>query len=529
MRNISAIWSGLSNARRGALVGALVAIAVAVLMLGRMGGASETALLYAGLDPRVAGEVVAALEQRGVAYQVQGESILVDRALRDRLRLDLAAAGLPATGPQGYELLDSMSGFGTTSQMFDAALLRAKEGELARTILAMPGVSSARVHIAAAPDGPFQRDRRPTASITVAQASGTIGSSQAKAIQHLVAASVGGMTASDVTVIDPVAGIVSDQGKDSPLPQDAQDRAKALKEKAERLLFARVGDGRAVVEVSLDLVSDREQISERRIDPEGRVAISTDSQEKSDQSTDAPADVTVASNLPDGDAQNGQGTESRSSETRERVNFEVSEVHRELLREPGAIRRMTVAVLVDTPPAEGAGASPRTPEELEDLRQLVASAVGYDEARGDVLTLKSMTFSPVPSLGTGAEAVASAGAVDVAGLVKMALAAAVAIALAAFVVRPALMSRARPALPAADPLQIAGSGRAGWEDNPVAPRVVTGEIEDAADGARSGLVDVEATELPNDPVERLRRMIDQRQAESLEILRGWLDRGEETA
>jgi flagellar M-ring protein FliF len=146
-----------------------------------------------------------------------------------------------------------------------------------------------------------------------------------------------------------------------------------------------------------------------------------------------------------------------------------------------------------------------------------------------VLTLKSMTFSPVPSLGTGAEAIASAGAVDVSGLVKMALAAAVAIALAAFVVRPALMSRARPALPAADPLQIAGSGQAGWEDSPAAPRVVTGEIEDAADGTRSGLVDVEATELPNDPVERLRRMIDQRQAESLEILRGWLDRGEETA
>ena len=190
---------------------------------------------------------------------------------------------------------------------------------------------------------------------------------------------------------------------------------------------------------------------------------------------------------------------------------------------------MTVAVLVDTPPAEGAGASQRTPEELEDLRQLVASAVGYDEARGDVLTLKSMTFSPVPTLGTGAEAIASAGAVDVAGLVKMALAAAVAIALAAFVVRPALMSRARPALPAADPLQIAGSGQAGWEDSPATPRVVTGEIEDAADGTRSGLVDVEATELPNDPVERLRRMIDQRQAESLEILRGWLDRGEETA
>lgn len=528
MRNISAIWSGLSSARRGALVGAMVAIAVAVLMLGRMGTSGESALLYAGLDPRVAGEVVAALEQRGVAYQVRGESILVDRAARDRLRLDLAAEGLPDAGPQGYELLDSMSGFGTTSQMFDAALLRAREGELARTILAMPGVTSARVHIAVAPGGPFQRDRRPTASVTVAQATGAISQPQARAVQHLVAASFGGMSPDDVAVIDPVMGIVSGQGQDNPLRQDAHDRAKVLKEKAERLLFARVGEGRAIVEVSLDLVSDREQISERLIDPEARVAISTDSQETSDQSSDTPGDVTVASNLPDGDAQSGQGSQTQSSETRERVNYEVSETHREVLREPGAVRRMTVAVLVDNPPTEGANSIPRTPEEMEDLRQLVASAVGYDEARGDVLTVKSMTFSPMPVVGTAAEAGAAAGAIDIAGLVKMGLAAAVAIALAAFVVRPALLSRTRPALPAADPLAIA-AGNTRWTDEPSAPRVVTGEIEDAADGARSGLVDVEATELPNDPVERLRRMIDQRQAESLEILRGWLDRGEETA
>ena len=85
MRNISAIWSGLGNARRGALVGALVAIAVAVLMLGRMGGASETALLYAGLDPRVAGEVVAALEQRGVAYQVQGDLFSEDEETKAKV------------------------------------------------------------------------------------------------------------------------------------------------------------------------------------------------------------------------------------------------------------------------------------------------------------------------------------------------------------------------------------------------------------------------------------------------------------
>ena len=69
--------------------------------------------------------------------------------------MTLAAEGLPANSGTGYELLDSLSGFGTTSQMFDAAYWRAKEGELARTLLAMPQIRAARVHLASAPARPL--------------------------------------------------------------------------------------------------------------------------------------------------------------------------------------------------------------------------------------------------------------------------------------------------------------------------------------------------------------------------------------
>ena len=96
------------------------------------------AMLYSGLDATAAGEVVAELEAEGVAFEVDGAAILVDAAARDRIRMQLAAKGLPAGGPAGYEILDSLSGFGTTSQMFDAAYWRAKEGELARTITGSP-------------------------------------------------------------------------------------------------------------------------------------------------------------------------------------------------------------------------------------------------------------------------------------------------------------------------------------------------------------------------------------------------------
>ena len=114
-------------------------------------------LLYAGLDPAAAGEVITALEQRGIAYSVQGDAIYVDGSKRDQSRMALAQEGLPKGGGAGYELLDDLNGFGTTAQMFDAAYWRAKEGELARTILVIPQVRAARVHLANQQSRPFAR------------------------------------------------------------------------------------------------------------------------------------------------------------------------------------------------------------------------------------------------------------------------------------------------------------------------------------------------------------------------------------
>ncbi len=133
------------------------------------------AMLYSGLDSAAAGEVVAELEAEGVAYRgATAPSILVDGAARDRIRMTLAAKGLPAGGPAGYEILDNLSGFGTTSQMFDAAYWRAKEGELARTITGSPNVRAARVHLANPVSQPFSRTPAGSASVTVTMARGEL-------------------------------------------------------------------------------------------------------------------------------------------------------------------------------------------------------------------------------------------------------------------------------------------------------------------------------------------------------------------
>ncbi len=353
MQNLVSVWSTLDLRRRVVIVLATVAMFAAVIGVSRMATAPQMSLLYSGLDPAAAGEVVAALEQRGTPYEVRGGAIYVDGGLRDELRLTLASEGLPAAGAAGYELLDSLSGFGTTSQMFDAAYWRAKEGELARTILALPQIKAARVHISRSDAQPFRQPERQTASVTVTTAAGTLPVAQAKALKHLVASAVAGMSPDDVSVIDSAGGLIDDASGDDPAIA-GHDRAAEMKRNVERLLEARVGPGNAVVEVAVDVVTERESITERRIDPEGRVAISTDTEEKSENSTTPGGDVTVASNLPEGDVGNGANGQSSAAETRERVNFEVSETQREVLRSPGALRKlslMSCAILLPRPSA----------------------------------------------------------------------------------------------------------------------------------------------------------------------------------
>ncbi|MCZ4352886.1 flagellar basal-body MS-ring/collar protein FliF [Roseovarius aestuarii] len=539
MQNIATLWTNLDPRKRVIVILASVAMFAAVLGLTRMATSPSMMLLYAGLENGPAGEVVRALEQRGVSYEVRGGAIFVEAGQRDTLRMTLASEGLPANSSQGYELLDSLSGFGTTSQMFDAAYWRAKEGELARTIVSSPAIATARVHIANSGSNPFQRDVHPTASVMVTPAGGDIDTKQAQALKFLVASAVTGLTAEDVSIIDSTGKLI---GAPEEAPSNAgEDRADAIRHRVERLLEARVGPGNAVVEVSVDTIKTTELIRERTIDPESRVAISTDTEERSNSASDqGGGDVTVASNLPDGDGAGGDGSNSQTSETRERVNYEVSQTEREVSQAPGAIKRLSVAVLINgTLSIDSTGAevfAPRDEDELSALRELVASAVGFDQTRGDVITLKTMQFQALPPLGTTAEQsfMGSLG-LDVMSLIQAAVLGLVALVLGLFVVRPLLV---QPRATSAPPLALPGTGSATSTDTD-AMTSLTGEIDDSDMDPNSLAVIPNRNDVPNtnalsspsgeDAVERLRGMIGERQEETVEILRNWLEGEEEKA
>lgn len=533
MSQLLNMWRSFSNLQKTVLLLAVVAVLGAVIGIARLASAPNLVLLYSGLESGPAGEVIGALEQRGVPYEVRGGAIYVASAQRDELRMTLASDGLPSNGSRGYEILDSLSGFGTTAQMFDAAYWRAKEGELARTIVGATNVTSARVHIAHAGSTPFQRRITPTASVTISTRGGEVSSAQARAFRFLIASAVAGLSPEDVAVIDASGRLIG--GPDSSTTtHSVEAKAATLSDKVRRLLEARVGYGNAIVEVSIEAVTESETILERRFDPNSRVAISTESEERSTNATnEADGQVTVASNLPDGDTA-AAGSSSQNSETRERINYEVSETKREVNREAGAVRRITAAVLVNgiAESAEDGTITivARPAEELETLRELVQSAIGFDSDRGDIVTLKSMSFEPVEIAGTPSQgALPSLADIDLMTLIQLAILAIVAIVLAVFVLRP-LLSRAgeAPSLPA--PIAPAAS----LATNPVTP-ALTGEIqEDDKEGSTEisqGQLPAVAntTEKPTaaDPVERLRALIAERQEETVEILRSWLDEPKE--
>jgi flagellar M-ring protein FliF len=531
------VWMGLDIRRQITVVVATVAMFLAILAMSRIASAPSMTLLYAGLENGAAGDVVRSLEQRGVPFEVRGGSIFVDSVDRDQLRMTLASEGLPANSSRGYELLDTLSGFGTTSQMFDAAYWRAKEGELARTIVSGPHIAMARVHIASTGSNPFQRSVTPTASVSVTPNGSGLTVQQAKAIRFLVASAVAGLSADDVSVIDANGSLIGAVDEAAPAT-GADDKAQMLRERVERLLEARVGFGNAIVEVSVDTVTETEEIRERRFDPESRVAISTDTEERTSTSNEAGGgDVTIASNLPDGDAAGGaDSASSQDSEIRERINYEVSETETAIIRAAGAIKRVTVAVLVNEAVSvseDGQQTSaPRATAEIDALRELVASAVGFDEARGDIITIKSMALQSVVPMGTAASAsLFDRFELDIMSAIQMAILAIVTLVLGLFVVRP-LLSRTvtedplSGAIPAIAPYDT-GDTRALGADTGGSSGDLAGSQDDDLPAVAHAIDDGDGASVSSDPVDRLRAMIGERQEETVEILRSWLEESEE--
>jgi flagellar M-ring protein FliF len=332
-------------------------------------------------------------------------TVLVPADQVTKLRMALAQDNLPAAGV-GYEIFDKSDAFGTTAFVQNINRLRAIEGELARSIQTIDGVQSARVHLVIPERQVFSRDDQTPSASVVLKTRTVMGRGQVAAVQHLVAAAVASLAPDRVAIVDDrgnlLAGGDDKTGADATSAnqeQNTTDYEDRLRQRVESIVTSVVGAGHVRVQVAADMNYNHSSTTSESYDPDSKVVRSTQTVEQnaSDMAGSAQASVSVANALPNAaNSTPGDSTKSASGRTEETTNYEISKKVTTSTQDGGEVKHLSVAVVVDgSVTGEGANApyKPRTAAEMTQITNLVKSAMGFDQARGDQVQVSNMQFA----------------------------------------------------------------------------------------------------------------------------------------
>ena len=394
-----------SMARKLSLIGVTL---VSALLFGAIIMQSQVAdysLLFANLPNRDAAAVVEWLKDHKIPYRLDGggKDIMVPVDKVYEARLELAGSGL-AEGGVGFEIFDKQS-IGVTDFAQKVNYRRALQGELMRTITSLAPVEGARIHLALPEKRLFREQQQvATAAVIVKLHSGrSLSESQLQGIVHLVAGSVEGLEAENVTVVDSSGKVLSKgrtdevSGPMTPGMQEyQQSMERSLEARAQSLLDRALGAGNSLVRVTAEVDFDQRERVEERVDPNGSVVVSEQATNERGSSEISGGVPGVVSNL-----QNGQGTTTTqttpSSHSTEVTNYEVSKVTSKTVQSVGKVKALSVSVLVADKISSGVqGAeptnAPRSADELKDIEKMVRTALGINDTRGDLISVVSMPF-----------------------------------------------------------------------------------------------------------------------------------------
>ncbi|MGJ0517072.1 MAG: flagellar basal-body MS-ring/collar protein FliF [Methylomicrobium sp.] len=412
--------AGLTVARQVGLMLGLafsVAIGVAVVLWSQ---APSYGLLFSEVGDKDASEILEVLESQGINYKVESGSgaIMVPAEKIHELKLKLASQGLPRSKSLGYDLLDKDQGFGASKSVEALRFQRALEGEIAQTIMSIQNVKSARVLLAMPQQSVFVRDRKkPSASVMVNLYQGrSLDKEQIESIVHLVASSVPLLEAEQVTVVDQKGQLLNSKDSSSEVylaskqleyKKNIEDH---LMERIANILTPLVGPNGMRVQLSADVDFTQTEKTQEMFNPEVSVLRSEQTAEEkntlsavqgvpgalSNQPTPAgtaPETVT-AKNAEKNAANTGNGSSSKSA-TR---NFELDKTITHTRTGTGAVSRLSVAVVVDdrhTVEKDGKLVNqPYSSEDINRFSDLVKQAVGFNNSRGDQVTVTNVAFNP---------------------------------------------------------------------------------------------------------------------------------------
>lgn len=377
--------------QRATILGTLVLIILAFVLLFRWIGQPDYALLFSDLELKEADEITEMLRTQNVPYKITGggTGILIPSKDIYEWRMTLASQGLPSSGGIGFEIFDK-NDIGISDFVQEVNYRRALEGELARTIIGIAGIQNARVHIVIPKARLFKESQElPTASVVIKMGNmRRLADPQIMGIAHLVASSVEGLQAKDVTIVDSNGDVLSRKHEENSMAGISSSQQelvrkveKSLEEKAEAMLDPVVGIGKAIVKVSAELNFEQLEQTDEQYDPDNVAILSEEL--NSEENTD----VTGAS----------LGTKEHTV-----TNYQVPRTMRRIVSSVGDISRLSVAVLVDgkretVTDEEGVETEqyvPRTPDEMAQLAAIVRNAVGFNQLRGDQFEIRNIEFDP---------------------------------------------------------------------------------------------------------------------------------------
>ena len=394
------------------LVGFAASIALAVGLVNWASSPSYQSV-YGPMSPADNAEAIALLQSNGIQYRMEQGTGLLEVPYDDvfQARMVLASEGFPKDGSGiGFESLYLEQEMGLSSFMEEARYHRAVEAELVRTITALDSVTAARVHLAISRQTAFlRRGNEPSASVMLnLRGGGRLNDRQLSGIIHLVAASIPNLDASRVSVVDSAGKLLSSQGQDSDFGYTAEQFRLAeqfensLNERIVGILEPILGVGAVKAQVTADMDFTRTESTNEIFDPNVALRSEQTSEDISNNMLAAgppgglvpnPPQPAPQPNADQQVADNGPERESRQ-ETR---NYEVNKTIQYVRSVPGAVDKLSVAVVLDYRIDENGESVPLDPALLDQVNALVREAVGFDDARGDtVQVINSPFIVPAP-------------------------------------------------------------------------------------------------------------------------------------
>ncbi len=408
--------SSLSVAKQISLLVSIAAVVALTVGLLLWSGKSDYTLLFGSMDAKEMQTVVEYLDQNKVDYKIDPASgaVLVPKDEVYKLRLKLAAAGLPKSAPTGYQLLDKDQGFGVSQFRETTQYKRALEGELARSIESIDAIASAKVMLGLPKRSVFVRKQEPAkASVVVRLRPGRqLTPEQVNAIVYLVASSVPNLSPKNVTVVDQFGNLLSDnQAGQMRVSLKQLDYTRTVEQTLSRRIIDVLapvvgGASRVRAQVTADIDFTQQEQTRENYEPDpmairSEQVIKEVDRDKGPQGipgalTNQPPRAGIA---PETGYTGAGGEDANAKRLKEKTtrNYEIDRTVSHVKSQIGTIRRLSVAVVLDdrTQVDEKTGEikrAPWTPEELDRFKKLVSDAVALNPARGDTLSVLNASF-----------------------------------------------------------------------------------------------------------------------------------------